>query len=207
MASAIWKAGHSKTKTCNRKPLLSTRSTARDRSQMSLVISRAKLSKADGGGMKPKRNSSHSSCRRGCISGFQRHRRRLVNVCSGSRYVCTVPKWRMDMFPVPIISPCPFTHPLALAYPFQWELRRKTDSNTIHFRHWSKSTLLPQTKCDGDSSHTERFGLLLTPQKRITARRSSLLMVSAHLVGMHHANKRVPVLREILSTEALCKTF
>lgn len=165
MASAIWKAGHSKTKTCNRKPLLSTQpeSTARDRSQMSLVISRAKLSKADGGGMKSKRNSFHSSCRRGCISGFQRHRRCLVNFCSGSRYVCTVPEQRMDMFPVPLISSCPFTHPLVLPYPFQWERRRKIDSNTIHFRHWSKSTLLLHTKCDGDSIHAERFGLLLMP--------------------------------------------
>lgn len=31
----------------------------------------------------------------------------------------------------PTTSPLPFTHPLALAYPFHWELRRKTDSNTL----------------------------------------------------------------------------
>ena len=164
MASAIWKAGHSKTKTCNRKPLLSTRSTAQDRSQMSLVTSRTKLRKADGGGMKSKRKSFHSSCRRRCISGFQRHRRCLVNICSRSCYVCTAPEQKMDVFPAPLISPCPFTHPLVLAYPFLWELRRKTDSNTVHFRHWSKSMLLPHTKCTGDSIHTERFGLLLTEE-------------------------------------------
>lgn len=192
MASAIWKAGHSKTKTCNRKPLLSTRSTARDRSQMSLVISRAKLSKGDGGGLKSRRNSFHSSCRRECISGFQRHRRHLANVYSGSCYVCMAPERRMAMFPVPLISPHPFIHALFLAFPFQWEPRRKICSNTIHFRQWSKGTLLPHTKCDGDSIHAEGFGLLLKPQKRIMARRSSFLMVSAKQVGMHCANEPGP---------------
>lgn len=96
------------------------------------------------------------------------------------------------MFPVPLISPLPFTHPPVLAFPFQWELRRKIGCNTIHFRQWSKGTFFPHTKCDGDSIHTEGFWLLLKPQKRIMARRSSLLMVSARQVGMHHANEQVP---------------
>lgn len=123
---------------------------------------------------------------------FPRPRRRLVNACSGSRYVCVVPERRMAVCPVPHIFPRPFTHPLLLVFPFQWEQRRKIGSNTIHFKQWSKGTLFPHTKCDGDSIHAEGFGLLLKPQKRIMARRSSLLVVSAHQAGMQHANEQVP---------------
>lgn len=79
------------------------------------------------------------------------------------------------------------------------------ENNLFHFRQRSKGTLLLQAKCDGDSIHAEGFRLLLKPQKR--AMRSSLLVVSAHLTGMRHANEKDPALRELLSSKVLGKIF
>lgn len=141
MASALWKVGHSKPKPCNGKPILPTWLRTPGRGQMSLAMDWDILSDAAGGGMKSEGSTSHSSCRRGCIPGFQKHRRFQLSVCLGSCDVCTISEQRMDTFPAPLISLHPFTSPLAPLYPFQWEMGRKNDSNTINFRHWSKSTL------------------------------------------------------------------